>query len=1254
MSTLPFPHHASPARFTLRHLVSLAVCLLLLLTSAAWTTASTPKTQKRQAQTTRRQISRRPARTFKTRKARTEAALETEHREGAAGDEDDPDGRDNWFIFQRTYPYDSLPQEARRRAWANRPLRDKRGNETEAQIWQPIGPSPAAPQASLFPNFGYNSGRINAIAISPVNPGLVLIGGATGGIWRSTDGGANFVAVTDNQVDLAVGSIAFSASNPSIVYAGMGDAQGGYIGSGVLKSVDSGQTWTKVSNLTLPSPGQIFKIDVDPNDSNRVYVAQSSWRSTVSNTTFSSGFYFSTDGGVSWTRTFTGLPRDFVISPDNAQTLYLTMRRVDPPSIGSPGLFKSINGGLTWTSIYTPSPTPVEIRVGVSPANPQKIYVYHGNGSASNSEIHLAVSSNGGADGFPTDYVLTTVDKGQLGYNTYLVIDPANANTIYIGTRDVYRSTNGGSTWTNLTKTFDETNNYVYRPDRGKAHPDQHCLAIAPGNLIYLGNDGGLYLSQDNAATFQSLNSTLSLTQFVGLARHPTDASITYGGTQDNGTQRRLGANLNGWQDFAGGDGGRVLVLPQDPSIVLPSYVRGVIWKFTNNGNSARVTLANGTSTFRDAETNTSDRIAFYPPIVGNGADSTIYTGTHRLWVSPNALTATTISAAGWTAPGGAADLTKGGGDTLSAIGVTRANTSVIYTGSAQGQAMMSSNGGQSWSEVMVGLPNRSITNIKVDQTNPAVAFLSVSGFGTGHVFKTVNGTAGAATVWTDISGNLPNIPVNALLVDPLNPNTLYAGTDIGVFRSSVNGLVWEAYNDGMPPVIVMDFSANASGAIQVATYGRGAYEMTAAGQIPSYSISGRVVDGDNEGIAGATVTLSGAKSNATTTDASGNYSFTGLETGNYVLTPSKTGQFISYSRNVDSLTASASSVDLRLDPYILINAHVSDALGNNVNTVAIKINNQSLGAPLTNSLGNASLTITPTNTNPVTLTPEKSGYVFSPQSLVFNKQSGNQTVNFAAAINGVNSIDQTTEFITWHYRDFLNREPDSGGLGYWSFQIDKCNGDALCIHKRRIAVSAAFFIELEFQQTGSFVYRFYSATLNRRPTYPEFTADRNLITPGPQLEQSKQQFADQWVQRAEFVQKYQAATTAETFVDALIQTVQQVSGVDLSTQRAFLVSKYQEGTSLNQSRSLTIQAAIEDTGFKNAVYNPSFVLMQYFGYLHRDPDEGGYLFWLNILNNKEPGNYKGMVCSFLTSAEYQKRFGTVVTRFNRDCNKLP
>ncbi|HEV7398269.1 MAG TPA: DUF4214 domain-containing protein, partial [Pyrinomonadaceae bacterium] len=286
------------------------------------------------------------------------------------------------------------------------------------------------------------------------------------------------------------------------------------------------------------------------------------------------------------------------------------------------------------------------------------------------------------------------------------------------------------------------------------------------------------------------------------------------------------------------------------------------------------------------------------------------------------------------------------------------------------------------------------------------------------------------------------------------------------------------------------------------------------------------------------------------------------------------------------------------------------------------------------------------------TLTPSREGYVFTPSnrsiSLVGDTTDALFTGTAIATLT--NPLESPEFFVRQQYVDFLDREPDQSGLDYWSGQLRSCGADARCVHTKRIGVSAAFFVEQEFQDSGLFIYDLYQSALSRRPQYAEYSNDKKKVKGGPALETDKVAFAGTFVERGEFTQKYPLTMPAEVFVDALLQTAQQSSGVDLNSTRADLVNLYNTGATASESRSLVVRSVAEGSAFKQSQYNSAFVVMEYFGYLGRDPDHNGYDFWLNMLNSGDHNNYHGMVCSFLTSAEYQLRFGTAVTRTNQDC----
>jgi hypothetical protein len=247
----------------------------------------------------------------------------------------------------------------------------------------------------------------------------------------------------------------------------------------------------------------------------------------------------------------------------------------------------------------------------------------------------------------------------------------------------------------------------------------------------------------------------------------------------------------------------------------------------------------------------------------------------------------------------------------------------------------------------------------------------------------------------------------------------------------------------------------------------------------------------------------------------------------------------------------------------------------------------------------------------------------------------------------GANPIDNAYFYVRQQYSDFLNREPDQGGLDYWTDQIvGVCGSDPICIHRRRIGVSAAFFIENEFQDSGFYVYRLYKGGLGIKPTYAQFSADRAQVIGGSSLNAQKDALAADFVTRSAFVNRY-GALSNDAFVDKLFDT----AGLIPYTTERFQQKNAMLG---GKTRVQVLRDVIEIADFRNREYYPAFVRMQYFGYLRRDPDPDGENFWIDVLTNREPGNFPGMVCSFITSFEYQDRFGSVRTRSNQQCMAIP
>jgi hypothetical protein len=273
---------------------------------------------------------------------------------------------------------------------------------------------------------------------------------------------------------------------------------------------------------------------------------------------------------------------------------------------------------------------------------------------------------------------------------------------------------------------------------------------------------------------------------------------------------------------------------------------------------------------------------------------------------------------------------------------------------------------------------------------------------------------------------------------------------------------------------------------------------------------------------------------------------------------------------------------------------------------------------------------------------------------------------------NQVITIDDSDFFVSQHYVDFLNRFPDPGGFAFWNAKLSACGANVACINSTRIDVSNSFFFELEFQQTGSYVYRLYRESFgnhqpfanpdntvnpteaNKIPLYANFKADRQLVIGGANLAQEQLDLANLFVQRTEFTNKYPSNLPLDQFVDAVLATINTDLGVDLTSQKAALIALGTRGAVIYKLADDNLATnPINNRPFIDAEYNRAFVYTEYGGYLRRDSDVAGFLFWLGQVNSgalRDVSKQHAMVCSFITADEYQLRFGNTVTHHNSEC----
>jgi hypothetical protein len=1048
---------------------------------------------------------------------------------------------------------------------------------------------------------------------------------------------------------------------------------------------------------------------------------------------------------------------DLVMEPDNPNTLIVGVFGDATPNDG--GIFKTTNAlapNPAFAHVLQISIDRIQFAINKNP-NTGVVKVLAATGetpsSGCSSSTQMGVlrqSVDGGATWPSSDATATTggilTDAagfcgGQCFYNVTVAIDPKNANTIYIG----------GNVQSSCSGLMQRSSNGVtFSNDASGLHADSHALYFDPlttPSTIFTGNDGGVWKRSADASVgtpWTNLNSApLNTMQFESVAVHPIDQFMTIGGTQDNGTEAQQNATGN-WFNAEGGDGGYALIdqsatdttnvtmyhtffnrtgtqIGFDRIVNIPSCLpikdswptRGDfgVSDIPSNG-------CDGTANLLNNGISRTDLVLFYAPMaLGPGTPNTVYFGTDRLYRSTDRGDHMTIVSQAPIA------LTP---SPISTIAISPQDDNYRIVGLQNGQVSATSTGSSTLVDLTAGFQfpsnptgfsdRRFIGRAQFDPHNKNVAYVALSYFapsGQG-VWKITNfgaaaGTTPVAPNWTVAGSGIPSVPINALVVDPINSNILYAGTDIGVYNSTDGGASWSPYGTGLPRSAVFDMAIQSpSRILRVATHGRGIWEITIPAAPAAPGISGHVSDAGNNPVSGVLITfeknLQGTiTTQTTTTDASGDYASGDLGALNSVkVTPSKTGftfsplsitfintgngtanfttqsnpsnsvQFPAASQSVNETLDQTTKIDLTVSrsgdtsgaatiDYASANGTASDrsdylaasgtlrfAAGETSKTITVFIVDDRFGEGVENFTVNLSNAV---------------GCILGSQSAF------TVTINSNEAVNGLNPVKDlsfnTDFFVRQHYIDFFNREADPSGLAFWKNQIDECTTQQ-CREIRRINVSAAFFVSIEFQQTGYLVYKANQAAFNSGeflrlqdflPDLQEIGRGVVIGSPGAdaQLEANKQKFFLNFVQKPVFFAPpfYPTTLTAAQIVDKMNANTfdprNPGAGALTPAERNSLVAQLSANPSSPTLRAQVLRTISENGVFNTRQYNKAFVLMQYFGYLRRNPndppelnlDYGGYNFWLGKLNQFN-GNFVDaeMVKAFIVSSEYQARFG--------------
>ncbi|MBK8558239.1 MAG: T9SS type A sorting domain-containing protein [Lewinellaceae bacterium] len=692
------------------------------------------------------------------------------------------------------------------------------------------------------------AGRLNTLAIHPTNENIILAGFSGGGIFKTTDAGVTWHPVFDQNTELAIGDIEFDPINPDVVYAGTGDVNIPsivYNGNGIYKSTDGGESW---QYLGLGQEGIISKIAIDPTNTNILYAATMGTPYVRDN---HRGIYKSIDGGLSWQQQLfisdQAGASDLLLNPQNPQILYASfwdrIRNNQESIIYGPHakVYKSSDGGANWSQLGGGLPTGIMGRTGLamSAQNPDKIFVVYVDTLSRPGGLYQSINGGQGwtpinISGLQDAYADFGWYFGKFRVNTY------NDDDWYFLGILTWRKAPGTNSWL----------------IGAGAHADCHDMVFAPSGKRYLATDGGMYANtMPNITWTKSKN--LPTTAFYHVNYNPHTPDVYWGGAQDNGVQKGNGTGINNWVSVFSADGFHVAFDPNNAEQFWVEIQNGAVHRTQDNGDS----WAFGTTAF-----GTGDRCSWDAPFfISKFGVHPLYAATYRAYASSNGQSWGNISP----------DLTDGNifGDrfhTVTAMSESPLLEGKLFAGTSDGNVWRREPNGN-WSNLTSGLPNRWVTAVVGSPVNVNRIYTTHSGFRDNEDIPHVHRSDNNGQNWTDISSNLPQVPVNDILVLPgYADSILLVGTDAGTYFSLNRGDAWTRLGNNMPFVPVFDLELNiARNEIMAATFGRGIWTMPVdslfslqSGTNTTVSVSGNIQTENGLGVSNVSVNANPPGSN--------------------------------------------------------------------------------------------------------------------------------------------------------------------------------------------------------------------------------------------------------------------------------------------------------------------------------------------------------------------------------------------------------